>query len=67
MDAGELKHKLNKNIEVNLARKTFIVTEQYKQDDDGTRYITQYNIFVKKSKIIDYQVKMSRDSRSKFD
>ena len=39
MDTGEFKHKLNTNIEVNFARKTFIITERYEQEDDGTKYI----------------------------
>ena len=38
MDTGEFKHNiiLNTNIEVNFVRKTFIITERYEQDDDGT-------------------------------
>ena len=39
MDTGEFKHILNTNIEVNFAIKTFIITEQYEQDDDGTKNI----------------------------
>ena len=38
-DTGEFKHILNTNIEVNFARKTFIITERYEQEDDGTKYI----------------------------
>ena len=36
---GEFKHIFNTNIEVNFARKTFIITERYEQEDDGTKYI----------------------------